>query len=175
MIINSVKENSGKHNTLNDKFNPIGISNHSIEHKIQGMPGSQISSSNKDNNLNQNIIQINTDNGNSLFNANNTNIEQLTNLPLQNQQIIITKKEIPGNNTIIGKTKYIVNGKEVSEEEMKEILKNNNNYEIITTSPKITTSTTTKTTTITTITKDGKTTTTTTENITTNTNDDKNT
>ena len=109
MIINSVKQNTGINNSLNDKLNPKGLSQDLIENKMQGMPGSQISSSNKDNNLNQNIIQITTDNGSSLYNVSNSNIEQLTNQPLQNQQIIITKKEIPGDKTIIGKTKYIIN------------------------------------------------------------------
>ena len=164
MNINSQNQNNRIKFTAKDKSNQTENTDNPFDQIKPGMSISQIKSfTNKDNIPNKNIFQINTDNGNSLFNANNTKTEQITNQPSQNQQIIIKGKEIPGIKTTIKKTKYIIDGKEISEEEMK---KHNDIFtKKIITNPKITT--TTKTTTTTTIIKDGKKTITKTENITT--------
>ena len=152
--------------SLNNKSDPLEIP----ENQLPEMLASKITSFPSQTYIsNQNVFQPRTDNGNNIFNTNNTNVGQLTHKPFKNEQIIVKEKEEPGKKTIIEKTKYMVDGKEVTEEEMKNFLKKNENIGIytkkITTNPKITTSTTTTTTT-TTITNNGKITTTKTENIT---------
>ena len=111
------------------------------------------------NNTFQNTIPIETSAQNKLFNVNNNNIENMNFNSSENNQIIITEKEIPGNTKIFEKTKYITYGGEnLTDEDMKEIKKISENSS---------TKTTTKTITTSTIIKDGqKTTTKTTEKVT---------